>query len=370
MTNTRLTHELNFISSPFLDDLDIAVWNMMKHVFKAWLNLFYIPIFFVSPSDGLASRTRSKTRITSHPPTPSPAVSSQGVSFISRGRTKGQARYISRSIKTPEAFINPPRAIKVLETVVPRDLHLRDDDYYTALVDTIAAPSQDDIEEHQVFITNIYKIIEGKLEEENDIFLAGNVEVNDEKWSPLAPDADIPLAEIIDQAWAQSHSHSEFLCEQARLNNKAVAAWQVWWTVNPPDIRLFLEEYQQWSKLDDYCRVATQTWYNIRFKELKEITANSLNLDLITLRDIKTSMEWLADELEQAGKNPKFAAQQAVERAESVVSSKQVSQVNLPVIERRLASPKVRLRSVDAIFKAHPTTPENTDIIDIQTPTP
>ncbi|KAF8627709.1 hypothetical protein AX15_004281 [Amanita polypyramis BW_CC] len=293
----------------------------------------------------------------------------EGVETISQGHTildkpigkpflvKSDAPHVEldtylKSIKTPEAFINPTRAIQVPATVIPHDLKIRDDAYYTALADLIVAPSQDNIEEHQVFIMNIYKIIEGKLAEENNIFLASDAEVNEEKWSPLALDADIPSAEIIDQEWARMHSHSEFLREQARLNNKVAVVWRVWWTANPPDICKFPEEYKQW------------------FKELKELTASSLNLDLITLREIKTSTEWLADKLEQAGRDPKFAVQQAVERAESVASSKHGSRINMPVPETRVFLPKARSRSADAVLRSQPHTPENNDVIDIKTPTP
>ncbi|KAF8622447.1 hypothetical protein AX15_007007, partial [Amanita polypyramis BW_CC] len=87
------------------------------------------------------------------------------------------------------------------------------------MANSLAAPSQNEIEEQQEFLSTIYKIIENKLEEENGIFLTSDAEVADQKWSPLALDADILSADIIDQEWAQSHSHAEFLWEQARLNN-------------------------------------------------------------------------------------------------------------------------------------------------------
>ncbi|KAF8623306.1 hypothetical protein AX15_006428 [Amanita polypyramis BW_CC] len=128
-------------------------------------------------------------------------------------------------VKIPSQFVNPDHPIRVPKVVVLESLHLHDDAYYMVMVDALTAPSQDDIEEHQVFITNVYKIIEGKLEEEAGIFLTSDADITEEKWSPLAPDADIPLADVIDQDWANSHSHAEFLREQARLNNLAAVQW-------------------------------------------------------------------------------------------------------------------------------------------------
>ncbi|KAF8624585.1 hypothetical protein AX15_005800 [Amanita polypyramis BW_CC] len=108
-------------------------------------------------------------------------------------------------------------------------------------------------------------------------------------------------------------------------------------------------------------------WYNIRFKQLKEDMAEALDLDPITLKNIKTTMEWLADEFEKAGTDPKFAAQQATARVESVAASKTPSRINTPA---PIPSPKARSRSADAILRSYPTTPENKESIDIRTPTP
>ncbi|KAF8621863.1 hypothetical protein AX15_007450, partial [Amanita polypyramis BW_CC] len=253
----RLTHRLAYINNLFLDDLDMIAKERAKHVFKAWAFLFWKNNFYASSYDGPASCTQSKVRIGSHPPTPSPMVSQEGL---------------------PQA----PRE---------RKQQLKDEDYFDQLNATIIPPSQDDIEEQQNFLTNIYKIIEQKLEEENGIFLASDAEVSENKWSPLAPDADIPLADIIDQDWANMHSHTEFLWEQARLNNLAAANWRVWWSANPPDKIKYPDIYKQWNKLDDYCHQTTQMWYNIRFKELKEATALALDLDPITFKAIRTSTE-------------------------------------------------------------------------------
>ncbi|KAF8621756.1 hypothetical protein AX15_007527 [Amanita polypyramis BW_CC] len=238
------------------------------------------------------------------------------------------------------------------------------------MASSIVAPSQDNIEEHQTFLASIYQVIEAKLVEEDGIFIASDAEISDQKWSPLALDADIPPADIIDQEWVQTHTHSEFLREQACLNNYAVVNWRILWTVNPPDKNSVPEYYHTWSKLNDYCCQATQTWYNICFKELKEDMAEALDLDPITLRDIKTTTDWLADELEAVGKDPKFAAQQVLQRAESVASSKHQSRAQSP--EQRISkptSPKPRSRSVDVVLRLNPTTPENKEFIDIHTPT-
>ncbi|KAF8623743.1 hypothetical protein AX15_006219 [Amanita polypyramis BW_CC] len=147
----------------------------------------------------------------------------------------------------PALFTNPEPAISLPKTVVPEQLGLRDDEYYNALGNALVAPSQDSIEEHQMFITNIYKIIEGKLEEEEGIFLASDADITKEKWSLLAPDADIPSPDVIDQEWAQTHSHAGFLCKQACLNNLAAAQWRVFWTANPPDCIKFPDLYKQWD---------------------------------------------------------------------------------------------------------------------------
>ncbi|KAF8625357.1 hypothetical protein AX15_005424 [Amanita polypyramis BW_CC] len=185
----------------------------------------------------------------------------------------------------------------------------------------------------------VYKVIEEKLAEEEGIYLASDAEVSDIKWQPLAPDADLPSADIISQEWAQNHTHSEFLREQVRLNNIAAATWRFWWSANPPNKDQYPDLYAEWSKIEDYCCVMMQTWYNIRFKELKEDTARALDLDPNTFRKITTSMEWLADEFEKAGSDPKYTAQQATARAESILSSKQPSRTNTPA---PISSPKVR----------------------------
>ncbi|KAF8622215.1 hypothetical protein AX15_007197, partial [Amanita polypyramis BW_CC] len=188
----------------------------------------------------------------------------------------------------PAAFTYLEPAISVPKAVVPEQLRVRDDEYYNTLNTSLVAPSQDEIEEQQTFLATIYKVIEAKLGEEDGIFLAEDAESSEQKWSPLAPKADIPSADIIDQNWAQEHTHAEFLHEQARLNNYAAANWRVFWTANPPDRHSAPEYYAQWNKLDDYCHQATQTWYNICFKELKEDTAEALDLDPIMLKSVKT----------------------------------------------------------------------------------
>ncbi|KAF8623811.1 hypothetical protein AX15_006182 [Amanita polypyramis BW_CC] len=136
---------------------------------------------------------------------------------------------------------------------------------------------------------------------------------------------------------------------------------------NPPDIITYPDTYKQWSKLDNFCRQATQTWYNIQFKELKDATAGALNLDPTTLQEIQKSMEWLTDELEKAGADPAYVAQQATVRAESISSSKQVSRVNMLAIQPSL---KICSRSADTVLRSHPSTPENKGLIDIKTHTP
>ncbi|KAF8633479.1 hypothetical protein AX15_001406, partial [Amanita polypyramis BW_CC] len=117
---------------------------------------------------------------------------------------------------------------------------LRDDAYYTAMADALVAPAQDDVEEQQTFLATIYQVIEAKLAEEDGIFLASDADIMEQKWSPLAPDADLLSANVINQEWARSHSHGEFLREQARLNNLVAAQWQVFWTANLPDCNTFL----------------------------------------------------------------------------------------------------------------------------------
>ncbi|KAF8623059.1 hypothetical protein AX15_006529 [Amanita polypyramis BW_CC] len=267
----------------------------------------------------------------------------------------------------PQFFKNPDPAVPVPKVVAPEQLQVRDDAYYDTLNDALVAPSQDDIEEQQDFLATIYKVIEEKLAEEEGIYLASDAEVSDDKWQLLAPDVDLPAADIISQEWAQTHTHSEFLREQAKLNNIAAASWRFWWSANPPDRSLYPDLYAEWSKIEDYCQVTTQTWYNIRFKELKEDSAKALGLDPTTFKKITTSTEWLADEFEKAGTDPTYAAQQATARAESVLSLKQPSRVNTPV---PIPSPKPRSRSADAVMRSHPSTPENKESIDIRTPMP
>ncbi|KAF8624919.1 hypothetical protein AX15_005643 [Amanita polypyramis BW_CC] len=322
MANTRLTRGLAYIKELLLEDLDMIIIDLSKQVFKAWLPFFGQVYFKATINDGPASRTRSKVRITSHPPTPPPRVSQEGL----LEQPRASDLYLSSST-IPAFFKNPDPAVPVPKVVAPEALRVRDDAYYDALNNALVAPSQDEIEE-QDFIVTIYKVIEDKLAEEEGIYLASDVEVLDIKWQPLAPDADLPAADIISQEWAQTHSHSEFLWEQAWLNNIAAATWRFWWSANPLNRIQYLELYAEWNKIEDYCRVTTQTWYNIRFKELKEDTAKALGLDPISFKKITTSTEWLADEFEKAGTNPAYAAQQATARAESVLSSKQVSRTN------------------------------------------
>ncbi|KAF8623897.1 hypothetical protein AX15_006140 [Amanita polypyramis BW_CC] len=383
MFNMRLTRGMTYISKLFWDDLDLIVIDLIQHVFKAWLPFFGKYLFFAVTNDGPASRTRSKVRITSNPLTPPPRVSQDGLPEIPRGRDNsaqkpiGKAKLVKngqpipetesylRSVTIPNAFRNPDPAIGLLRTVAPERSTFDNDNYRENLANAIIPPSQDEVEEHQNFLATIYQVIEAKLVEEEGIFVASDAEIRDLKWSPLAPDADIPSADVISQEWAEDHTHSEFLREQARLNSYAAGTWRVLWTANPPDKNLLPDYYRTWSQLDDYCRNATQTWYNIRFKELKEDTAEALNLDPVNFRNIKTSMEWLADELEAAGKNPVFAAQQAVLRVESIASSKAPSRIQSPVIEMKTpvifkgtATPKARSKSADAIIRSHPSTPE------------
>ncbi|KAF8621829.1 hypothetical protein AX15_007471 [Amanita polypyramis BW_CC] len=137
--------------------------------------------------------------------------------------------------------------------VAPDQTYNRDSIYYSTLANAIVPPSQNEVEEHQTFLTMIYQVIEAKLAEEEGIFVASDAEISNQKWSLLAPDTDIPSADVIDQDWAQTHTHSEFLREQARLNNYAAANWRILWTVNPLDRSAFPEYYMTWSKLDDYC---------------------------------------------------------------------------------------------------------------------
>ncbi|KAF8624584.1 hypothetical protein AX15_005799 [Amanita polypyramis BW_CC] len=125
----------------------------------------------------------------------------------------------------PSYFKNPDPPILVPKAVIPDQLCVRDDDYYTAMADTLVAPSQDEIEEQQTFLSTIYQVIEAKLADEDGIFLASEAEVSEQKWSPLALDADIPSADVIDQEWARTHLHAEFLREQAKLNNLAAGQW-------------------------------------------------------------------------------------------------------------------------------------------------
>ncbi|KAF8624088.1 hypothetical protein AX15_006052 [Amanita polypyramis BW_CC] len=380
MLNTRLTRGMAYINILLWDELDLIVIDMIKQVFKAWLPFFGKFSFYVVTHDGPASRTRSKVRITSNPPTPPPVLSQEGLPEIPRGRDNsaqkpiGKAKLVKngrpipetesylRSITIPNAFKNPDPAIGLPRTIAPERLNMDNRSYKEKLADAIIPPSQDDIEEHQNFLAQIYQVIEAKLADEEGIFVASDAEIRDIKWSPLAPNADIPSADIISQEWAEDHTHSEFLREQARLNSYAAGTWRALWTANPPDKNLLPDYYKTWYKLDDYCRNATQTWYNIRFKELKEDTAEALDVDPVNFRNIKTSTEWLADELEAAGKNPAYAAQQAVLRAESVLSSKTPSRIHSPVIETNMlvilkntVTPKARSVSADAIIRSFPS---------------
>ncbi|KAF8624906.1 hypothetical protein AX15_005646 [Amanita polypyramis BW_CC] len=379
MANMRLTRRLAYVNELILDDLDLIAFKLAQHVFKAWLPFFGKSQFHVITNDGPASRTRSKVQITSHPPTPPPRVSQDGLPEIPRGRDNsaqkpiGKAKLVKngqpipetqsylRSITMPDAFKNPDPAIALPHTVAPEQRSTSDFSYRQDLTEALAPPSQDELEEHQMFLATIYQVIEAKLAEEEGIFVASDVEIREQKWSPLAPKADIPSADIISQDWAEDHTHSEFLREQARLNSYAARAWRVLWTANLPDKNLLPEYYKTWSQLDDYCRKATQTWYNIRFKELKEDTVEALDVDPINFRNIKTSTEWLADELETAGKSPAYAAQQAVLRAESVASSKAPSRIHSLVIEKLIPTsitPKARAKSADAVIRSHPSTPD------------
>ncbi|KAF8624090.1 hypothetical protein AX15_006050 [Amanita polypyramis BW_CC] len=295
----------------------------------------------------------------SHPPTPPPRVSQEGLPDQLRGRSTLGHKPIGKAIlakdnnpvpetdsylcssMVPEFFKNPNPALPVPRVVAPEQLHVRDE-----------------------FLATIYKVIEDKLQEEEGIYLASDAKVSEIKWQPLAPDMELPAADIISQEWAQTHTHSKFLREQACLNNIVATTWRFWWSANRlqhPDL------YAEWNKIKDYCQVTMQTWYNIRFKELKEDSARVLGLDPISFKKITTSMEWLADEFEKAGTDPTYAAQQATARAESVLSSKQPSRINTLA---PIPSPKARSRSADAIMKSHPSTPENKESIDIRMPTP
>ncbi|KAF8621324.1 hypothetical protein AX15_007862 [Amanita polypyramis BW_CC] len=190
----------------------------------------------------------------SHPPTPSPVVSSQGVIQTPRGWLKtalkpiGRAHVVAnttplldpdtyfRSEPTPSQFLNPDKPLATPNTIIPGKVKVQDNAYYNALGDALVAPSQDDIKEHQTSIANIYQIIKKKLEDEEDIFLASDAEANNKKWNPLAPDANIPPADVIDQDWARSHSHAEFLREQSQLNNLAAAVWHTYWMASCPNL--------------------------------------------------------------------------------------------------------------------------------------
>ncbi|KAF8622598.1 hypothetical protein AX15_006890 [Amanita polypyramis BW_CC] len=116
-----------------------------------------------------------------------------------------------RSHMVPQFFKNPDPALLVPQVVAPEQLQVREDEYYNALNNALVGQSQDEIEEQQEFLATIYKVIEEKLSEEERIYLASDAEVSEDKWQPLAPDADLPVADIISQEWAQSHSHAEFL---------------------------------------------------------------------------------------------------------------------------------------------------------------
>ncbi|KAF8622324.1 hypothetical protein AX15_007110 [Amanita polypyramis BW_CC] len=153
----------------------------------------------------------------------------------------------------PMFFKNPDPAVPVPRVVAPEALRVRDDAYYDALSNTLAAPSQGEIEEQQEFLATIYKVIEDKLAEEEGIYLASDLEVSDIKQQPLAPDVDLPAADIISQEWAQTHSHLEFLWEQAWLNNIAAATWRFWWSDNPPNRIQYPDLYAEWNKIEDHC---------------------------------------------------------------------------------------------------------------------
>ncbi|KAF8622592.1 hypothetical protein AX15_006895 [Amanita polypyramis BW_CC] len=214
---------------------------------------------------------RSKVCITSNPPTPPPRVSQDGLLTEPRGRSNTGTKPIGKaflvkdgsplqettsylcSITIPDAFKNPEPAITVLKVVAPKQLRVRDDAYYNTLNNSLVAPSQGEIEEQQEFLATIYKVIEDKLREEEGIYLASDAEVSDIKWQPLAPDADLPSADIISQEWAQMHTHSEFLWEQARLNNIAAVTWRFWWSANPLNRLQYPDLYAEWSKIEDYC---------------------------------------------------------------------------------------------------------------------
>ncbi|KAF8622491.1 hypothetical protein AX15_006971 [Amanita polypyramis BW_CC] len=281
MANMRLTRGLAYLNRLFLEDLDLIILEIFKHVFKAWLPFFGKLCFYASHYDGPATHTRSKVRITSNPPTPPPRVSQEGLPDAPRGRSNtgqkpiGKAYLVKdgspipettsylRSITIPDAFKKPEPAITIPKVVDPTISTVRSTEYQEQLRNTIVAPSQGEIEEQQEFLATIYKVIEDKLAEEEGIYLASDAEVSDIKWQPLAPDADLPSADIISKEWAQAHTHSEFLRDQAHLNNIVAATWRFWWSANPPNKTEYPDLYSQWSKIEDYCRVTTQTWYNI-----------------------------------------------------------------------------------------------------------
>ncbi|KAF8625704.1 hypothetical protein AX15_005233 [Amanita polypyramis BW_CC] len=349
MANTRLTRGLAYIRELFLDDLDMIIIDLSKQVFKAWLPFVGQVRFNATFNDGPASRTRSKVWIMSHPLTPPPRVSQEGLPEQPRVKDNNplpeSELYLGSSL-VPTFFKNPDRAIPVPKVVAPEALQVRDDKYYDALNNSLVPPSQGEIEEQQDFLATIYKVIEDKLAKEEGIYLASDAEVSDNKWQPLAPDADLPVADIISQEWAQTHSHSEFLWEQAQLNNIAAATWRFWWSANPPNRIQYPDLYAEWNKIEDYCRVTTQTWYNIRFKELKEDTAKALGLDPISFKKITTSTEWLADEFERADFQSKHTS------------------TNINTI------PETMSQISRCSLRSQPTTPENRDSIDIRTLTP
>ncbi|KAF8621422.1 hypothetical protein AX15_007808 [Amanita polypyramis BW_CC] len=129
MFNTRLTRGTAYINALFWNDLDLIVIDLIQHVFKAWLPFFGKHYFFVVTNDGPASRTRSKVRIASNPPTPPPRVSQDGLPVIPRGRDTSAQKPIGktklvkngqpipetesylRSVTIPDAFKNPDPAI-------------------------------------------------------------------------------------------------------------------------------------------------------------------------------------------------------------------------------------------------------------------